>query len=335
MMSHRDRLHACLRGQETDRVPVALWRHFPVDDQVPESLASAHLAFQKLYDFDIVKVTPASSFAVRDWGVEDSWQGNPEGTRTYTRRVIHDPRDWKRLPALKPDSTHLAAQLECLRQIRARLGSETPILQTIFNPLVQAKHLAGEPTLAAHLRAHPEAVAAGLQIIARTTHEFIRAAIETGIDGIFYAVQHAQASFMSPAEFTSFSRELDLGLLNSAGELWCNVLHVHGNDIYFDTVSDYPAALINWHDQETSPSLAEAGQTWRGALCGGLSRASLALGTPTDISAEASDALTATQGRSLMLSTGCVVPIIAPHGNLMAARHAVDHQPESGGLLQA
>ena len=29
------------------------------------------------YDFDLVKVTPASSFCLRDWGAEDRWTGNP------------------------------------------------------------------------------------------------------------------------------------------------------------------------------------------------------------------------------------------------------------------
>jgi hypothetical protein len=34
-LNHRARLEACLTGQIPDRAPVALWRHFPVDDQTP------------------------------------------------------------------------------------------------------------------------------------------------------------------------------------------------------------------------------------------------------------------------------------------------------------
>jgi uroporphyrinogen decarboxylase len=34
-MDKRERLHATLRGEAVDRVAVALWRHFPVDDQRP------------------------------------------------------------------------------------------------------------------------------------------------------------------------------------------------------------------------------------------------------------------------------------------------------------
>jgi uroporphyrinogen decarboxylase len=40
MMSKTERLKAVLAGQPVDRVPVAFWRHWPGDDQGPESLAA-------------------------------------------------------------------------------------------------------------------------------------------------------------------------------------------------------------------------------------------------------------------------------------------------------
>jgi len=99
-MDKRERLQAAIKGEPVDRVPVALWRHFPVDDQRPEDLAAATIEFQTQYDFDFVKVTPSSSFCLRDWGVLDEWSGDPEGTRDYTRRVIQEPDDWTRLKPL-------------------------------------------------------------------------------------------------------------------------------------------------------------------------------------------------------------------------------------------
>ena len=102
MTTHRERIQACIKGEILDQTPVALWRHFPVDDQSPETLAAAQIAFQHAYDFDLVKVTPASSFCLRDWGAEDEWRGNPEGTRQYTKHVISQPQDWERLQALDP-----------------------------------------------------------------------------------------------------------------------------------------------------------------------------------------------------------------------------------------
>jgi len=324
MTTHRERLQACINGEKTDRPPVALWRHFPVDDQNPEALAAATINFQKTYDFDFVKVTPASSFCLKDWGAQDEWKGDTEGTRDYTKRIIHDPRDWERLPALDPTSPHLAGQLACLRFIRKALADDTPVIQTIFSPLAQAKNLAGNETLLAHLRLHPAAVMKGLETIAKTTARFIEAALETGIDGIFYAVQHAQASLLSFDEYKNFGLTHDASVLQHADSLWCNVLHLHGRDVYFDLVIQYKFHIVNWHDRETYPSLKEARNIFTGALCGGLGQDTLVYGDRDAVRKEAKDALKQTKGERFVLGTGCVVPLIAPHGNLIAARRSVE-----------
>jgi uroporphyrinogen decarboxylase len=324
MISHRQRLQACLKGETVDRIPVALWRHFPVDDQDPEKLASAHMAFQKMFDFDLVKVTPSSSFSVRDWGVEDRWEGNVEGTRSYTRHVIHQPSDWASLPVLSPAASHLAAQLNCLGRLRSSLGPETPLLQTVFSPLSQAKHLAGEEVLLSHLRDHPAAVKRGLETIVRSTIAFIQAAEEMHIDGIFYAVQHAQSDLLSRDEFLEFGRSSDLPVLSAASRLWCNMLHVHGENLYFDAVADYPVQIINWHDREAAPSLSQALSATPAILCGGLNRTTLVYYTPEDVQREALEAIANMAGGRFILSTGCVVPIIAPYGNIRAARESVE-----------
>ena len=213
MTTHKERMQACIKGEVIDRPPVALWRHFPVDDQAPGSLAKATLNFQQTYEFDLVKVTPASSFSIRDWGVEDEWHGHTEGTRQYTKRVINNPEDWENLPTLDPSAPHLAAQLECLRMIHAELGPNTPLLQTIFNPLSQAKNLAGNETLLAHLRLYPEAVMKGLATITETTYRFVEACVAADIDGVFYAVQHAQAHLLTLPEYEIFGIPNDLKFL--------------------------------------------------------------------------------------------------------------------------
>jgi uroporphyrinogen-III decarboxylase len=38
-MDKRERLQRTIAGEPVDRPPVALWRHWPVDDQTPEGLA--------------------------------------------------------------------------------------------------------------------------------------------------------------------------------------------------------------------------------------------------------------------------------------------------------
>jgi uroporphyrinogen decarboxylase len=339
MLTHRQRMQACLSDDSTlDRTPVALWRHFPVDDQTPESLAAATVDFQRRYDFDLVKVTPASSFSIKDWGADDVWEGHTEGTRRYTHRVVKEPADWENLPVLDPcKSEHLAAQLECLRLIRSAVGPDTPVLQTVFSPLAQAKNLSGGDLLIVHLRLYPNAVMKGLATIAETTCRFVEASIETGIDGIFYAVQHAQAGLLTFEEYLSFGLPLDLQTLQPATSLWCNLLHLHGLNVYFDLITFFPDRLfpiVNWHDRETYPSLRQTSEVLKTSevspppvLCGGVSQHTIVFGGSAQVREEAEDAIAQTGGRRLLLGTGCVVPVIAPHGNITAVIRAARQQP--------
>jgi uroporphyrinogen decarboxylase len=324
MTTHKERIQACLNSQTLDRPPVALWRHFPVDDQDPKLLAEATLNFQRAYDFDLVKVTPASSFCVKDWGVEDEWMGDTEGTRRYTKRVISDPHDWEKLPMLEQTVPHLAGQLDCLRFIRSELGPDTPLLQTVFSPLAQAKNLAGNDLFLAHLRLYPDAVLKGLTIIAETTRRFVEACLNTGIDGIFYAIQHAQASLLWLGEYESFCLPYDQKVLAPAEKLWCNLLHLHGHDVYFSLVESLKFPIVNWHDRETFPSLTEAQNLFSGVACGGIRQDSLVYGNQAQVQNEAADAIQQTNGKRFILGTGCVVPVIASHGNILAARKSVE-----------
>ena len=325
MLTHRERLRACLAGDPAlDRPPVALWRHFPVDDQSPDLLAAATVNYQKQFDFDLVKVTPASSFCLRDWGVEDAWEGDTEGTRRYTKRTVLKPSDWELLPVLTPNSPHLASQLNCLKLLREKLEPEIPLLQTVFNPLSQAKNLAGGDTLLIHLRQFPEAVMKGLEVISKSTSLFISAAMEAGIDGIFYAVQHAQSHLFSSSEFSQFSIPHDQKLLNEADDLWCNMIHLHGTNILFEDVASLPASILNWHDRETDWSLSRGQKQFPGVVCGGPKRETVALGKPKDIKEAVADAMDQTLGKRFILGTGCVVPITAPYGNIMTVRNSVE-----------
>ncbi len=324
-ITHRQRIEDCLSNAAPDRVPVALWRHFPVDDQTPESLAAATLSYQNTFDFDLVKVTPASSFCTKDWGTMDEWRGATEGTRVYTHHPIKSPEDWLKLRVLDPYSGYQGAQLTALGAICKALGSQTPVLQTVFSPLAQAKNMVGGDQLLVHMRRYPDALEAGLRAITESTRRFIEAACQTGIAGIFYAVQHAQYGLVSEGEFRKFGQANDLPTLEPASDLWCNMVHLHGADVMFDLVSSYPVQIINWHDRDTFPTLEQARQRYSGVLCGGLQReTSMVLGSPSSITAEAHQAIQATQGVRFILGTGCVTPVTAPFGNLMAARKSVE-----------
>jgi uroporphyrinogen decarboxylase len=319
-ITHRQRIERCLSGVVQDKTPIALWRHFPVDDQTPDSLAEAIVSFQRWYDFDIVKVTPASSFCLRDWGAEDVWRGNSEGTREYVHRVINKPDDWLKLSILDPYKGYLGEQLTCLEMVCNSLGYDVPVVQTIFSPLAQAKNLVGGQQLLVHLRKYPDEVLEGLKIITESTSRFIEAVCHMNVAGIFYAIQHASYQLVSKDEYIKFGCSDDLRLLEVSAGKWLNMLHLHGEDINFNEFADYPVQVINWHDRETYPSLAEAKELYKGVVCGGLQRTrTMELGTPEQVRAETRDAILSTQNQRFILGTGCVLPITTPQTNILTA----------------
>ena len=324
MMSKRDRLAAALRGAETDRPLVALWRHFPTDDADPTQLALSAVAFQTQYDWDFLKLTPASSYSVDGWGARVAYRGHPEGTSEYTARPIAAPQDWARLAPLDPYGGALGQQLTAIRSTRELAGPDTPILETVFSPLAQAKNLIGGDLDIVHLRRHRGEFQHALEVIAETTVRFVQAALEAGADGIFYAMQRASAAYLSEAEYREVARPLDLRILEAAQSASFNLLHLHGLDTYFDLVSDYPAHALNWHDRDTGPSLAEGARHFSGLVVGGLSQRDMVEGTPESVRALARATIDAMGGRPLCLSTGCVMQTVTPWGNIRALRAAVD-----------
>ena len=324
LMSKRDRLAAAIRGEETDRPLVALWRHFPTDDLDPEQLALSALAVQTQYDWDFVKLTPTSSYSVEDWGCRVAYRGHPEGTSEYIARPIEAPAGWARLEPLDPQAGALGQQLGCIRRARELAGPDIPLIETVFSPLAQAKNLIGGGLEIVHLRRHRVEIQHALDVIAETTARFVQAAIAAGADGIFYAMQRAAADSLSEAEYREVARPLDLRILEAARDASFNLLHLHGPHTYFDLVADYPAHALNWHDRDTGPSLAEGARRFPGLVVGGLSQRDMIEGSPHSVRTLAREAIESLGGRRLCLSTGCVMQTVTPWGNIRALRAAVD-----------
>lgn len=322
-ISHRQRIETLLSGSEVDQTPVAFWRHFPVDDQDPERLAAATIHFQDTFGMDIIKVSPSSSFCLKDWGIQDEWIGNTEGTRDYKPSHIKTSSDIRDLPILDPRKGFLGNQLKTLSKLSEYYYPHTPLIQTVFSPLAQLKNLLGKDYLITAIRNDPKSVKVGLETITKSINRFLQACAKLNIDGIFFAVQHASSDLLSKEEFIEFGKSFDEKLFQNFQDFWVNILHIHGKNIYFDFVSDYPLDIINWHDRDTYPNLKTAANLTSKIFCGGLNRIStMVRGNENVIKREIDDAVAQTAKMNLILGTGCVLPIITPYGNI---KYALDY----------
>jgi uroporphyrinogen decarboxylase len=305
-------------------VPVALWRHFPNDDLRPEGLAARVVEFQRKYDFDFVKVTPASGYPAEMYGATFRDGRNREGTRAYVTRPVNIVEDWDKIAPLDEKNPVFERETQALRLIRRQLGDDVPILQTIFGPLNSAHNIAGDQ-LFEDLRAYPDRVNAALRAIADTTARFAIASLRAGADSIFFATQMATTKYLTEAEFRKLSEPYDMAVIEAfRGKADLTLLHIHGLDIYFDLLAHWLVQAINWHDRRTPPSLREARGKFDGVLVGGLDEwNTLAAKSPDDVKAQARDAVEQTGGRGFVLAAGCVIPVDTPDENIRAAIEAV------------
>lgn len=320
-MNHRERIHAALHGEPVDRVPVALWRHFPNDDLQAEKLAARVVEFQNKFDFDFVKVTPASGFPAEMYGATFKDGQNREGTRTYITRPVNAVGDWDKIDPLSETNPIFVRENAALKLIRSKLGANVPILQTVFSPLNSAHNMAGA-RLFGDLRTQPRALKRALEAISETTKRFALSGLKSGADAIFFATQMATSKYLTEEEFREFGLAYDMQVLKAVREAKPDfvLLHIHGVNTYFDLLAKYPVDIINWHDRRTAPTLKDARGKFGGALMGGLHELDTLLGNSREaVVAQARDAIAQTNGRSFVLGAGCVIQVDTPDENVRAA----------------
>jgi uroporphyrinogen decarboxylase len=329
-MTRRERIKAALKGEKVDRIPVAFWRHWPIDDQGAESLARCALDFYYRFDFDFIKIPPSYTYITEDYGTKHEYRagqisGLSFGERDFTERVVKKPEDWERIEPLNVSKGAYGRQLQCLRIVLGKRKPDTPVIHTMFNPLALAQQLAGEEMLLVHLRRYPQKVEWALTALTETCAIFAAAVIKEGADGIFMSTNTASFELMSAEEYQHFGRPGDLKVLAAAKGGWFNALHLHGKHPMFALLADYPVQAMNWHDRTAGPSLAEASKLFTGAVMAGVDQnGTLHLGTPADVEAQVHDAIKQMNGCRLIVAGGCTYPLTVPEGNLRAARKAVE-----------
>jgi uroporphyrinogen decarboxylase len=322
-VTKRDRINGVIDGRPADRTPVALWRHFPEQDQRAEGLAEAHVAFQKKYDWDFLKVTPTSGYYGDDWGLRSSFKPNREGVRTYIDRPVKREIDWTKLKRLDITTGGHGREVKAIRLIRKALPDDV-ILQTIFSPLGIARTLSGETALLRYMRDSAEELHQGLDIIAEATTQFASECLAAGADGLFFATQCATTAYMTIEDYEEFARPYDLRVIDAARSGEITLLHIHGERIMFDELTDYPVQIINWHDRRTPPTIAEARKQFSGTLAAGVEAETLVKESPEAAAAQVKDAIAQAGGTKFIVTAGCVITVDAPEANVMAVRRAVE-----------
>lgn len=305
-MTKTERMRATLAGKPTDRVPRALWRHYPHEEFKREEFVAAVVGFHQRHDFDIVKIGPRSSFGIRDLGAQDVFDGDYLGRPQYQNEVIQNPADWAGLKRVDPREGWMGHTAGCVAEICANFDETTPRIVTVFSPATQAKNLAGIARFKEHWRQHPQALRAGLEILAANTVAWVQSLAAAKVDGLFFAVQECGLPDLQPGYLTMCG-DLDRAVL-TAGDFWLNVLHLHGKILDFDAFAQYPAAILHWDESEAGITLAEGRQRFPGIVSGGVDWPAAGWESDESVRAAAQTAVKRCGVDRLFLSAGCVIP---------------------------
>jgi uroporphyrinogen decarboxylase len=282
-------------------------------------MVAATLRFQERFDCDLVKITPASTFQVRDYGLTDSWRGDPLGRRAIGPGIIREPEDWGRLPSLDPEAGFVSRHLGCAREVRRRLGGHVPVIQSVFDPLFQAAALGGE-IFVSHLLAHAGAVEQGIGTLARNTVALIEALAGAGVDGIYLVTQHARRGAMDAESFQRFGQGAARACLEAAAAMPLNFLHVHGDHIHAAEAMELPVRVVHFSEDAGNPraeDLLRAGRL--GVSTGPGQDGGIRRGTAAQAADEVAAVLRRLKGPRFVLGAGCVLPLDTPGENIREA----------------
>jgi uroporphyrinogen decarboxylase len=324
-MSKRARVMAALRGEPVDRVPLAFWLHNFATENTADGLAAETARLARGLDWDYLKPQSRAQCFAQMWGL--TYQPSRERAVPYTvtHAPIVDADDLRRLAPADPRTGALGEQLQALRIIRARIGADTPIIWTIFSPMMVLPFLVrgGRERALELARSDAAATARALDAIALTLTAYARLCLEAGADGLFYATNVATRELVTTEECRRLHRVYDLRILGAVESAPFNLLHVCGSGVHFDEFVDYPVTAFSWAGVAGNPTLAEGHRRTGRAAVGGLpAKPEIASMTPADIGGRARAAIGAMTGRWLLLGPDCSVNPDTPEALFHAARAA-------------
>jgi len=306
-MDKFDLIKKALKVEPTEKVPYAIWKHFPEFDKNPEELFKAQMDFQTKFDSDIMKISISGRAFATDFGAELGGYDPDSGSRICVKYPIERLEDWENVKKLEVTSGEFGNQIKAMKLIHREVDGKVPTMMTVFSPFMVASQI--DPNVISHYRKDPQLIGEQFKIISSAMTAFTKASLDAGADGIFLATQHFNNKLTDEErlelEFTPM-KSLIKKTLKKNNFL---VLHLHGDNPDYKLATKLPINAINWHDQQTVPKLSEARKIFKGGLLGGLNAESWKnVSNLEEVSSLISSVYKNFKGSGLIITPGCVIP---------------------------
>lgn len=309
-MNKTDKMKSFIANTYEGPTPFSFWTHYPECDREPEKIAQVSYDLYKDFDLDFLKTMNNGMYAIEDYGAKvDFSEIEKGGVAKVVETPINRYEDWANLPLLDlTEAAILQRELDYLERLLNLTKGEVPVLMTVFSPITTADKLSG-----GRLREHIEQDESGILLaaiekIAQTTAALAEKAIEMGADGIYLASQMSSTDKVSIEDYKKYGKPFDLQVIEAAEGGWMNTVHIHGENIMFDLLKDYPLPIINWHIGEAKPELLEGLQASGKIVMGGIERMDITANDREALKAQVTRDIEDTKGKNqLLLTPGCVI----------------------------
>ncbi len=343
-----------MRREVPDRVPWALWGHFPAArflgryswekaTRDGEENARAHMALLRELDhnMDLLKVTPFYRYMAMAWGSRFSFTDNDEHEETV-EVAVKEPVDWGRLWVLDP-RRELREHLRTV-EVLARDLRRMPFIYTIPSPIIQAMNGVGTPErVLEDMGENPDALGEGLETITQTCIDFARECVAEGASGIFFGIGGGGRIWreLTVEQLEDYAYGYDRRVLEAV-DCPIKLMHVcstpQGNPQERGLMEGgwfrrYPVTAINWDSHEFTP-IGRGKEVYGGDFCvvGGLDRReTMRRGTPEQVEEQVRGAIEAAgEGGGFILGPGCTLYQDTPLASFNAVGRAVERYGRYG-----
>ena len=235
-MNKRERVTAAFRGQETDHIPVCMWKHVPSEYWADDDRFADYQvrAFQNT-DVDFMKLSGDKYFC---------W---PSPLLEHIGKA-DELFGMEPLGRMHP---HIRGQIERTKKVVRGLGQDCVSLYLVFAPLSCIRLQIGYPMMMKLIRENPEAMKYACSVVAEDLKLLVRGVIEeAGADGIFYSVQNAEIDRFTAEEYRDWVTPSDKAVLDFANSVSdMNAIHFcawEGVRNRLSVWEDYRAPVVSW-----------------------------------------------------------------------------------------
>ncbi len=297
-MTHTERIKAVLEGKPTDRIPFACWGpHMNLVDRNEKDFTQAVIAYQTLYDFDVLKLMSNGLYNIEDFGLEFALPQHSDdaGYRLALRAPINSIEDMVNFKRTNPLEGTLGREVRVVRNLHEHFGESVPILPTIFGPgrtfngMVSTSHGSfiedlGYKSSKEFIMDNEEVYFNFMDELTEHIIALCMAYIDVGAAGFFYCpagdtfrpdTNGYNSDTFDSVGYYKYLRPYDDKVLSAIkNKTWFNMAHIHGSaNLRLKEISSLDVHALNWEDQfPMTQSLAEVRAMTDKILMGGLDR---------------------------------------------------------------